>query len=87
VSDINSVPCKGCGKPIIFARLPNGGTVPLDVKAPVYRLAMLPLEEQIIAHAIRSNDAAEINVGDVYVTHFSTCSKANEFSKSKKAAT
>ena len=67
-------PCE-CGKPMLFAqgtRNTSGGVkevwIPLDPKAPVYRLVKGPDGKP---HAERLEDA--------FVTHFATCAKANKF--------
>lgn len=61
-------PCKGCGKPVIFAKTPEGATIPLDArKHPIYRI---------------TGDGTCERVPDVFITHFATCPKANQFTKS-----
>jgi len=67
------VPCKGCQKPIAFVTGPSGLT-PLDVKARVYRV--------IVIDGIERAEVA--NDSGFYVSHFHTCPKANEFSRSRK---
>jgi hypothetical protein len=56
-----------CGAPLIFARSENGVVVPLDRKAPVYRVT-------------REGTGQFRAVRDVtsLVSHFCTCPKANE---------
>ena len=68
---MNRVPCRGCGRPIVFGTLPNGKRVPLDPSAPVYAV---------------SEDGTCDRVQGVMVSHFSTCSKANDFSASKRGS-
>lgn len=68
--------CKGCGAEIIWAKNENGKMIPLDAKAPVYAL--------IIGQNIRDARCEKSHSPRAYVTHFATCSKANEFSGSKK---
>lgn len=63
-------PCRACGAPLIFAKTPEGKTVPLDKSAPVYLVAETGL-------AIRANRC--------FVSHFKSCPKASEFSAGKKA--
>lgn len=57
-------PCKLCGAPLIFARSENGVVVPLDQKAPVYRVT-------------REGTGQFRAVRDVtcFVSHFCTCPK------------
>lgn len=64
--------CKGCGKEVIFAVDENGKTQVLDKSAPVY-------VENGVGH-MRGPGVQRENRG--YVTHFATCSKANDFSAS-----
>ena len=65
---MKTVPCKGCGKPITFVKTDTGKTVPLDTRAPVYRLAETMDGEPL---AIRFKAGM--------VTHFATCKDANKF--------
>lgn len=64
---------RGCGKPMVWAVIDDGEgrtkKVPLDPSAPVYRI----IEEGETPVVVRAHDAM--------VSHFKTCSKANEFSK------
>lgn len=66
--------CKGCGKPLIFVKNEAGKTVPLDVRAPVYEIKR-DFEGEEFATLISEN---------VYVSHFATCAKANDFSGSRR---
>ena len=69
--------CKGCGKKIFWIQTPEGKKIPLDLASPVY----------LITDKIKSLGTRSDPQGDyVYaVSHFSTCSKANDFSASKKS--
>lgn len=71
---LSTVPCKGCGKPIVWGLTPEGKRIPLDPRAPVYDYATTPAMDG--ASAFRNRVAM--------VTHFATCPKASEFSQSKK---
>jgi hypothetical protein len=68
-----TVPCKDetCTIPIIFALGPNG-SLPLDSRAPVYRVE----EQNGILVAIR--------VVDCFVLHHATCKNPGRFSGKKK---
>ena len=76
--DWKTVPCgnasrPGCGKPIVWALDENSKRIPLDPRAPVYRVV--------------ENEAGETicwREPQAMVSHFATCSHANEFSRSKK---
>lgn len=62
-------PCKGCGKPIIFARnTQTGALIPLDANTPVFTAR--EWEGEVICAPI-----------EAMVSHFSTCTKASQFSK------
>lgn len=66
-------PCKGCGNPIVWARNPQGGSIPLDPTPPVYN--------------VRTYEDGSIRCErnpNAMVTHFATCSAVDLFSKGKK---
>lgn len=70
----DTTPCKGCGKPIVWAKHTlTGKMIPLDAKAHVY--------------AVSSENGHAICTANMYsmVSHFATCAFANDFSKTKKA--
>ncbi len=73
---MKTVPCRGCGNPIIWAQNPDTGKkVPLDAKAIVYDVTYHENGgEVIVTRSMQS-----------YVSHFNTCPKANDFSKGKKS--
>lgn len=58
--------CRGCGRPIVWGRTPEGTTIPLDPRAPVYRLG--PPGRDGTAVVIRDPHAM--------VSHFVTCPEA-----------
>lgn len=66
-----TTPCRGCGKQVIFVTTAEGKTCPLDPVAPVF---------------VRQRDGeggavwAQDRSGEILVSHFSTCSRANDFS-------
>lgn len=72
-----TTPCRGCGRPVIFVSVakPDGShaTVPLDPSAPVF---------------YRESDGegggvwVQDRTREILVSHFATCSKANDFSGS-----
>ena len=78
---MHTTPCKGCGKPMVWAYIVKEGTrtgkrVPLDPRPIVYRLLggfdSPEYEAQALPHV------------EGMVTHFATCPNANEFSGSKR---
>ena len=62
--------CKGCGKEITWGTTVDGKIIPLDVSAPVY--AASPDGPTVVRSYI------------AWVSHFATCSRANDFSGSRK---
>jgi hypothetical protein len=69
--------CKGCGRKIVWGYNPETKkNVPLDPSAPVYRI----IDRTIQGRVLRRVGAEE----QVMVSHFKTCSKADEFSSSKR---
>lgn len=71
--DVERRPCKKCKVPLVLVMGPNGKTIPLDERAPVYR----------IVTDLTGAPVCE-RVPDAFVTHFSTCPEANHFSGSKR---
>ena len=76
--DYATTPCRGCGKPVVFVTAVGADgkhvTVPLDPRAPVY---------------VRESDgeggavwAKADKRSPIMVSHFATCSHANQFSRS-----
>jgi len=64
--------CKGCGKKIFWGITHEGKKIPLDASAPVYHFNPDEYGETIV------------KAKDMYVSHFSTCKRANDFSASKR---
>lgn len=70
--------CKGCGKPIVYAKnFETGHTIPLDPNPPVYYVEYSDGDE---------HDAPVIatRAKEYMVSHFATCPKANDFSGKNK---
>jgi len=64
-------PCKGCGKPVLFLKEKGAAKWQiLDPVAPTYIVFRLGLAGEILCDRTTA-----------MVSHFSTCSKANNFSK------
>ena len=75
---MNESRCKGCGAIIVWAETNHGKNVPLDPRAIVYSVVM----EKGKLVAVKPTPGI---VGEQFmVSHFNTCSKANDFSGSKK---
>ena len=71
---MKTVPCKGCGKPILWATDEKGTRHPLDPRAPVYSFNGGDLDGEFKVHRAEG----------CFVSHFATCPKASDFSGSKK---
>lgn len=73
MSSVARKKCRGCSVMVLFAKNETGKVIPLDTQAPTYEIKTDLLGQQV---AIRTDT--------VYVSHFSTCPKANDFSKGKR---
>ena len=62
--------CKGCGRKMLWGKTVEGKSIPLDASAPVYRL------DKVKGTVERSQE--------FFVSHFSTCPRASDFSGSRK---
>ena len=66
-------PCEKCGRPLIFvASEETGELIPLDARAPTFRVEPRPDGKRV---AVRAEG--------VFVSHFSTCTDPDLFSKAK----
>ena len=72
--------CQGCGKPIVWGTTPSGDKIPLDPSAPVYKVT----GQMAGGPAVELLPAAERRLTGPFVSHFSTCPKASDFSFSRK---
>lgn len=70
--------CKGCGREILFLRSMNsGGTIPLEICRNAYRISPTKdLAGDLLVEQIKG----EV----VYISHFLTCKRANDFSASRR---
>ena len=67
--------CRGCNKKIVWGKTLEGKIIPLDPTPPVYRLT-------------EGTDGIFIErASDSMVSHFATCTHANDFSGSKRKET
>jgi hypothetical protein len=71
---MNKGRCKGCGKDVLWSKTKEGKNVPLDPKAPVYR----------VAEDLFGGEVALLERTGSYVSHFATCPKADNFSASNR---
>lgn len=90
---MKTVPCKGCGKPVIFVKDEKGTTQVLDASAPVYQATSYRTTAGLssVVFGLQSGDFDQITSIEgvqrtpiAWVSHFSTCNVANQFSKSTK---
>jgi hypothetical protein len=65
--------CRGCSRQIHLLSTAEGSVIPLDLASPVYEITV-DFAGQRVARKIEN----------AYVTHFASCPKANDFSKSKR---
>lgn len=69
-SIFKTTPCDACGRPILWAQDDKGGSIPLDLSAPVYHLVAQDVHGGW--RVCRDSTAR--------VSHFSTCPRASDFS-------
>lgn len=69
---MSAKPCRGCGKPVVFAMDEEGKWQILDASAPIWK--QVPSKDGK-PHVMRDPKAM--------VSHFSTCRHANAFSASR----
>jgi hypothetical protein len=64
--------CRSCGCPLFMVTGPNGKTIPLDRRAPVYTV------ERDLAGGFVAQKA------EAFVTHFCTCPTADKHTRSRQ---
>ena len=62
---MKTTPCKGCGKPIVWAKDEKGTSHPLDARAPVYHFNGGDLDAEFTVYRLTG----------AWVSHFATCPK------------
>lgn len=85
-----TVPCKYCGRPIIWGTSRDGKNIPLDPRAPVFAVVAIEYPAGISEEIIRVQQCPTLKNRDperhmrhydgqwlmgAYVSHFSTCTK------------
>ncbi len=73
---MSAKPCRGCGRPVVFAKDPDGKWQVLDNTAPVWK--------QI---GVKDGIARVVREPSALVSHFSTCPKADDFSGRNRETT
>lgn len=71
---MSAKPCRGCGKPVVFAKDPDGKWQVLDNVAPVWKQV-----------GIKNGAPYVIREPKAMVSHFSTCPKADDFSGGRRS--
>ncbi len=66
--------CRACGVPLKFVKTAEGKIVPLDLRAPVFMINIKADGSELATRAEKG----------FHVSHYSTCSKASQFSKKGK---
>ncbi len=72
---MKTTPCKGCGKPMVWAHIMKNGTrtgkrIPLDPRPIIYQIGSFDVEEY---------EAKPLPQVEGMVSHFHTCKDANKF--------
>ena len=69
--------CKGCGKQIVYVKMPTGADMPVDLGLQVVEIDM-DVHSNFIGKVANTNP----NLGIAYgLNHFMNCPKARDFSK------
>ena len=70
--------CRGCGKDIVWAKTPEGKNIPLDPRPATY-MVCVDSDDPSRNCAMKTGEDALV----VYVSHFATCTHANDFTSAK----
>lgn len=90
---MKTTPCRGCGKPILWIETEKGARMPLDpepTEAGKVIIRMGPEMGKATAHTETAGETAsrlkakEPAARVAFMPHHATCSKAGEFSGTKK---
>ena len=77
---MNTVPCRGCGRPIVWGITPEGKRIPLDPRPVIYRVTAGNGDGDGVL-------VTPVERGAAMVIHFATCKAADQFSgKNRKPA-
>lgn len=87
-------PCRGCGMELLFARSPAGTRVPLQAVTALYALddqgklfdsnrRQDSVLHRVVGYTLDSGDFVGGKDSTVYVNHFQTCPKRDDFKKEK----
>lgn len=79
---MKTVPCKGCGRPIVWAVM-DGKRIPLDPQPAVYTVVG-DGSNGTVCERDRPGGNVMGQLLSHMVTHFATCPKARDFSGSSK---
>lgn len=81
--------CKGCGQPIWFIQMQTGGSMPVNEQPVAYipgggnRVYITEDGTYVHGRDWTRKDGTPREFG--YISHFSTCPKAEEFRRNKRA--
>lgn len=76
--------CRGCGKEIVWGLDEEDKPIPLDPRPPIYEVRMAGGKAR--CERMRETMNQNLERGGVpMVSHFATCSHANDFSRGKKS--
>lgn len=79
--------CRGCGRAIIWARTGDGKMIPLDPRAVVMQVTGYSADPAGEVTELKVGTHRTGLAGHCFVSHFSTCPKAAEFSGRGRANT
>jgi hypothetical protein len=79
---MKTVPCKLCGRPIVWATDEKGTRHPLDPKAPVYQA--VEIDGVVTAEKIGQGSNVMGDEIRTMVTHFATCPNVGDLKRKEK---
>lgn len=78
MSEAKSKPCTACKMPIEMREGPSGRLIPMQRVRTVYVLG-----RNLLGEDMQSRTASDLG-GDLFISHFETCSDPGRFSRKKK---
>lgn len=75
------IPCRKCGKPIVFVLTPKGHKMPCDPEPQLFEndepKTVLVLDDGVSQHGVKKGDLG-------FIPHWATCSEPDSFRRSAK---